>query len=237
MIKPESEEKVAGMFNRIASKYDFLNALLSANQDKRWRKFLLGLVPEVKDGVMLDVATGTGDVVIGAAKARPEYKQFHGADISESMLSFAKEKTSQAGFQNKISYHLMSAEKIELPDNSVDCVSISFGLRNVVQKENALKEFIRVLKPGGTLLILDFFIPKKGFMSFVFQFYFHYILPNIAGIFSDKSAYQYLPKSVKSFYAPLELQASMKVKGGVLKKQKKWIFGSCRLFCFIKDYE
>lgn len=225
---PDSEKNVARMFDGIAKRYDFLNALLSAKQDARWRRKLASRLPTVEDGAMLDVATGTGDVAFTCMKAHPEYSRFVGVDISKNMLEIAREKSQQKKLSS-LELKQMTAESLDFPAETFNALSISFGLRNVVDKEKALTEFLRVLKPGGTLLILEFFIPKTGLMSKVFQFYFKHILPHIGGLFSDKAAYKYLPESVNSFYTSNELHKSLSAKGGIVTKEINWLFGACRL--------
>jgi demethylmenaquinone methyltransferase/2-methoxy-6-polyprenyl-1,4-benzoquinol methylase len=229
MTRPIEESMVAAMFDRISGRYDFLNRLLSARQDVRWRNILISMVPTKKNGRFLDMATGTGDVLLAAAKAHPEYAEFIGGDISKGMLSFAERKSGEAGLTSRIQWAVMSAETIPEKTESIDCASISFGLRNVVNKEKALSEFARVLKPKGVFLILEFFTPTSGLMSKVFQFYFHNILPRIGSLFSEKEAYTYLPKSVASFYSPSELRDSLRSKGFVVEKEVNFLFGACRL--------
>ena len=155
-----SEPMVAAMFDRISDRYDFLNRLLSARQDLRWRKILVSMIPTRKGGTYLDMATGTGDVLLAATKSHPEYATFIGADISKGMLDVADKKAQAIGLSNRTGWQVMSAETITLDSNSVDCASISFGLRNVINKEKSLTEFARVLKPGGLFLILEFFLIK-----------------------------------------------------------------------------
>jgi demethylmenaquinone methyltransferase/2-methoxy-6-polyprenyl-1,4-benzoquinol methylase len=171
-VVPHSEALVGNMFDRIAKRYDFLNHLLSLSQDKKWRKELIEAVPFRPDGALLDVATGTGDLLFAAGRSRREYKHFAGVDISEGMLALAKEKLTKESstLQNKTTFTTMSAEVLKFPDQTFDCVTISFGLRNVIDKERALAEFFRVLKPNGYLLILEFFPPQTGMMSRVFIF-------------------------------------------------------------------
>jgi demethylmenaquinone methyltransferase/2-methoxy-6-polyprenyl-1,4-benzoquinol methylase len=229
MTRPVDESVVAAMFDRISGKYDFLNRLLSARQDVRWRKIMISMIPTKKDGRFLDVATGTGDVLLAAMKVHPEYATFIGADISKGMLGFADKKAATAGVSERVEWRVMSAETITEKTESIDCATISFGLRNVVNKERALSEFARVLKPGGIFLILEFFTPTTGLMSKAFQFYFHQILPKIGSLFSEKEAYTYLPKSVASFYSPSELRDSLRNKGFVVEKEKNFLFGACRL--------
>lgn len=229
LTKPIDESLIAAMFDRISGRYDFLNRLLSARQDVRWRKILIGMIPTRKGGRYLDMATGTGDVLLAAVKAHPEYSEFIGGDISKGMLNFAEKKAVAAGLESRVEWQTMSAENIVTADESIDCASISFGLRNVVNKEKALGEFARILKTGGIFLILEFFTPTTGFVSRAFQFYFHYILPQIGRLFSEKEAYTYLPKSVASFYSPAELRDSLRNKGFIVEKEVNFLFGACRL--------
>lgn len=229
--RPEDESAIARMFDRIAGRYDLLNRLLSARQDVRWRNELLAMVPYGPQGTFLDMATGTGDVLLTVLPKHPEYQTFIGGDISKGMLSFAEKKAADvpATKLKSVEWRTMSAEQITLPDNSVDCLSISFGLRNVVHKERALSEFSRVVKTGGSLLILEFFLPQDGIMAKLFQFYFHWILPMIGRLLSEKEAYTYLPKSVASFYSPSGLRTALASHQFVTEQEKNFLFGACRL--------
>ncbi len=235
--QPESEAKIAAMFDRIALRYDLLNRLLSAHQDQRWRKALVKMIPYRPGGRYLDMATGTGDVILAAAKAHPEYASFLGGDISGEMLRIAAEKAKHTSTKDRLiplEFKVMSAEAISLEDKSVDCVSIAFGLRNVVNKELAIKEFSRILRPGGAVLILEFFLPTKGLLARLFQFYFHSILPTIGGLISDKDAYKYLPESVGSFYTPEELRQVIFKNGLTVTDEVNFLFGSARIVKAVK---
>lgn len=229
MTKPVSEVQIAGMFDRIAGRYDFLNKLLSARQDQKWRKHMISHIPYRPAGHFLDVATGTGDVLIAATKARTEYENFLGVDISDEMMNVGRLKCQKQGIAKNVRFANMSAEKLDVSSGSVDCLTISFGLRNVVDKKRALKEFHRVLRKDGHMMILEFFTPKSGPLSLVFQFYFSYILPLIGRLFSDKSAYSYLPKSVGSFYSINELRKIIYDSGFCIDVQKDFLFGATRL--------
>lgn len=229
MIRPESEKKVADMFDRIAPKYDFMNKVLSARQDIRWRKHLLAKLPVCPnhDGAHLDIATGTGDVLLASRTQRQDYRSFEGVDISANMLKQARIKAETV--DPTLQFKQMSAENLLFENNSFHAVSISFGLRNVVRKRRALEEMYRVLKPSGRALILEFFEPHNGLLAKGFMFYFHHILPRIGGALSDKLAYQYLPKSVESFYSGKELKAELEDIGFKRVTEKSFLFGACRL--------
>ena len=238
VASPASENQIAAMFDRVAMRYDFLNSLLSARQDQRWRRHLARMVPYRPKGYLLDVATGTGDVLFACARQHPEYASFAGVDISGEMLTLAQRK-SLTEFQGaadssndnlgKVTWRQMSATSLEFKDESTDCLTISFGLRNVVDKETALSEFYRVLKPGGVLIIMEFFEPQSHVFSRMFQFYFRHVLPMIGGLFSDRSAYHYLPRSVGSFYSPLALRDALKQAQFILAEEVNFLFGSCRI--------
>jgi demethylmenaquinone methyltransferase/2-methoxy-6-polyprenyl-1,4-benzoquinol methylase len=227
MIRPTDERAVAAMFDRISKRYDFLNRLLSLRQDVRWRNHLVACTPQKINGVFVDVATGTGDVALTVGQIRPEYTRIVGVDISEGMLSFARTKTPSE--DTRFEWLTMSAESLQLPNQSADALSISFGLRNVVDKSKALSEFSRVLKPQGHLMILEFFTPTTGIFAALFQWYFHRVLPVIGKLLSEKEAYEYLPKSVASFYSPKELREELKKRGFSIITEKNFLFGACRL--------
>ena len=233
--RPESEARIAAMFDRIAGRYDFLNRLLSLRQDQRWRRELTRRIPYRPGGRFLDVATGTGDVLEQVRFAHREYEMMAGVDISGEMLALAQAKLGgQAGDAVRgplapVEFHRRSAETLGFADASFDALSIAFGLRNVVRKDKALDEFQRVLKPGGSLLILEFFMPRRGLLAALFQLYFHTILPAIGGLVSDRAAYKYLPQSVGSFYAPEQMRTVLAARGFRIDEVKNFLFGACRL--------
>lgn len=226
-LSPKSQQ-IQAMFNKISPRYNFLNRLLSFGQDTRWRKYMLRQIPYCpqSDGVLYDVACGTGDVIHSLLKKRSDYKSLVGFDISEGMLNIAKIRNRSP--QTK--HILASAEKLPVKENSADCVTIAFGLRNVDNRENALSEFNRVLKKGGTLFILDFFPAQNTIFKAGFHFYFKKILPKIGGIFSDRAAYNYLPHSVNSMPTANEFETLLKEYGFSDVKCKSWLSGSTMLF-------
>jgi demethylmenaquinone methyltransferase/2-methoxy-6-polyprenyl-1,4-benzoquinol methylase len=224
------QDDIGKMFDGISERYDFLNRVLSFAQDQRWRRALVGQIPTPDRGKTsryLDVATGTGDVILQVAQKKT-FTQLIGVDISKGMLAQAEKKANQQKNTN-IGFYPMGACALGFKDNYFDCLSISFGLRNVTQKEKALGEFYRVLKPGGRLIILEFFNPPKGFITNLGRFYFRFILPLIGGLFSDKKAYRYLPKSVEDFYTPKELGQELSTLGYKNLQYQSFLFGHCQL--------
>ena len=227
----EKSKQVQEMFDRIAPRYDLLNRLLSARQDVRWRNQLVAQLPLVQNagkGVLYDVACGTGDVLFQVERRRPDYGVFKGFDISGSMLECAAQRASA---QNKnFQFVQSSAEQIPAEAQSADAVSISFGLRNVDVRTNALNEFYRVLKPGGRLLVLEFFEAESTLFAKCFDFYFKHVLPRIGGLISDRAAYEYLPRSVATMPSGAEFKQMLLVTGFAEVTETRWLAGATRLF-------
>tara|TARA_B100000315_G_C14499913_1_gene551826 strand:+ start:253 stop:990 length:738 start_codon:yes stop_codon:yes gene_type:complete len=198
-FKHEGEGKkefVQKMFDDISPHYDFLNHFLSLGVDIYWRrKFIKHL--NIKNGqTILDVACGTGD--IGFEILKYFQIQLTNIDISKNMLDIAEKKAKHKNLENII-FIQGDAEILPLENDSIDCLTIAYGFRNIAHYDKALEEFYRVLKPGGTLGILEFSIPKSRIIGSLFKVYFHYILPKIGGLFSPSDAYRYLPESVDFF--------------------------------------
>lgn len=234
---PTSEHHISDMFNRIAPRYDLLNAILSMRQDKRWRRLMIASIPHRPGGTLLDVATGTGDILLAASSEHCEYKRLIGVDIAAQMLHLAKRKASIRPSAKQAEWYEMSAERLTFAANSIDCLTIAFGMRNVVNKGIAIEEFFRVLKPGGKALILEFFKPPSSMFARVFRFYFHNVLPSIGGLLSDKEAYRYLPESVEGFQEVEHFCEQVREKGFLLEKRTSFLFGSCNLLVIAKPEE
>ncbi len=185
-------KRIQSMFDNIADKYDFLNGILSFALDDKWRKKAIQLA-DIKDNhKVLDLACGTGDMIIEIKKQHPLSNVF-GSDFSINMLHLCREKIPTS--------LLSAADAHNLPykDNSFDRLTIAFGFRNVTDKLKGLSEFRRVIKTGGKVCILELTKPNNSITGFLYKFYFMYILPFIAGLFSSKKAYKYLPVSVYDF--------------------------------------
>ena len=192
------KEQIAAMFNSISGKYDFLNHFLSLGIDILWRKRAVRLLKNHQPKLILDIATGTGDFAIEALSLNPE--KIIGVDISEGMLSVGREKLIKKNLTNKIELLSGDSEILPFDDNFFDAVIVSFGVRNFENLEKGLSDMLRVLKPGGKVVILEFSKPKSFPFKQVYQFYFQWILPKIGKLISKNHvAYTYLPDSVEAF--------------------------------------
>lgn len=192
------KDQVEEMFDNISPKYDLLNHVLSLNIDKIWRRRAINKLRKFNPQNVLDVATGTGDFAIQAAKINGV--KVTGVDISEGMLSVGRKKISNKNLEERISLQKANSENLPFKDNSFDAVIVGFGVRNFENLKKGLSEIFRVIKPGGVFYVLEFSKPQKVPFKQIYQFYFTRILPNVGRIISkDSSAYTYLPESVNEF--------------------------------------
>lgn len=198
--KTPSRQDVYRMFDRIASRYDLVNRLLSFGQDIRWRKKLAELLPEKQSQIILDLATGTGDVLLSLVKYSKNIRYAIGLDMSAKMLAEARRKLPRSGISENLSLLRADATNIPCCDNSFDVVTIAFGIRNVTDVKKSLSEMHRVLNDSGKVLILEFSLPPNILIRKPHLFYLRYLLPAIGGLISgDKEAYQYLNTTIESF--------------------------------------
>ncbi len=186
------------MFNDISPRYDFLNHFLSMGIDRRWRNRLIRKLRTLDPETVLDVATGTGDLAIAAAKATRAH--ITATDIAEKMMAIGKNKTAEKGLSDRIRFMKADAEALPFEDESFDVVMVAFGVRNFTDLERGLGELYRVLRPGGKVFILEFSMPRKRIIRACYRFYFGGLLPVIGRIVSrHPDAYRYLPDSVDRF--------------------------------------
>lgn len=188
----EHAKNVQDMFNNIAGRYDFLNGLISLKLDDNWRKKAIKLTDIHDEHTVLDLACGTGDMLTSIRKTNNKCK-LYGADFSINMLKVSKKKMPEC--------QLIAADAHNLPfkNNSFDRITMAFGFRNVSNKNIGLTEMYRVLKNNGKICILELTQPENKFINFFYKIYFKHIMPFIAGVFSSKKAYTYLPDSVYHF--------------------------------------
>lgn len=193
------KEQVADMFDNIAFRYDFLNRFLSAGIDVRWRKAALKQLKGINPKKILDVATGTADVAIMATSVlQPE--SIIGIDISDGMLELGRKKIARLGLEQRIELQNGDSETIKFLDNTFDAVTVAFGVRNFEHLEKGLGEILRVLKPGGKLVVLEFSKPKAPVVKQFYNVYMKVVAPTMGKLFSkNRNAYKYLDESIKKF--------------------------------------
>lgn len=192
------KEEVAQMFDNISAKYDFLNHFLSLGIDKIWRKKAVNMLREINPTKILDIATGTGDFAIQSLTLHPE--EVIGVDISEGMLEKGREKMVKRKIDHIISMRSGDSEDLPFDDNYFDALTVGFGVRNFQNLEVGLAEMLRVVRPGGKLIILEFSKPKRFPVKQYYAFHSKYIIPFFGKTISkDASAYTYLPESVAAF--------------------------------------
>lgn len=188
------------MFTAISPTYDVLNRVLSLGIDTYWRRQVASFLPKKSEIRLLDLATGTGDQLITLMKKERKIISAVGLDPSEGMLRIGKNKLLKTSFQHRVKMLHGDALSIPLKDNSIDCITLSFGIRNVVDVDKALAECYRVLSPGGRLLILEFSIPENPWVQKGHFFYLNKVLPKIGKVVSSHpEAYTYLPETIQAF--------------------------------------
>ncbi len=229
------KEQVAGMFNDIAPRYDFLNRFLSAGIDISWRKKALDELRSLKTiQHLLDVATGTGDLAILAAR-RLNPSKITGIDISEGMLELGRKKLLKFDLTQQIDLQQGDSEAINFPDASFDAVTVAFGVRNFQDLEKGLTEMRRVLRTGGKLVILEFSKPKIKGIQQLYNLYMGLIAPGMGSLFSkNRKAYQYLSDSVQHFPEGKNFTDIMNKIGFKETTCKKLSFGICSIYCGLK---
>ena len=198
----EKKTLVTKLFNDIAKSYDFFNHFFSFGVDYYWRSRLVKKASISKQHIVLDVATGTGDVAFNMAS---KAKHVTGLDIASEMIKIANQKNNKKKFNN-INFLVGDGEKLPFDDKSFDIITIAFGFRNISNQEKALQEFNRVLKSNGKLLILEFSQPKSRFFGMLYKFYSYKVMPMIASLITKKYAYEYLPESIDMFSSRLEIK-------------------------------
>lgn len=193
------KEQVADMFNSIAGRYDFMNRFLSARTDIGWRKKAIRLLKKDNPKTILDVATGTADMAIMACKMLNPDK-ITGIDISDQMLEVGRKKIEKEGLATKIELFTGDSETIKFAENTFDAVMAAFGVRNFENLEKGLAEMLRVLNPGGQLVILEFSKPPGKTIRGLYNLYMRIIAPQVARWFrQNKEAYEYLCASSNAF--------------------------------------
>ena len=235
-MKPYNEEQtkkeqVEQMFDNIAPTYDKLNHIMSLNIDRVWRRRVMRIVRRSKAHKIMDVATGTGDLAIAMAK-RVDRIQILGVDLSEEMLAVARAKVRKQGLEERIMLEKGDAENLVMvADESVDAVTVAFGVRNFENMEQGLRELYRTIKHGGKLVVLEFSMPKNRLVRWIYRQYAHRLLPYVGGMISkDRRAYTYLPDSVEEFPAPEKFAQILKDVGFSKVRLRRQSFGIAYIY-------
>ena len=206
--------KVRGVFDSVASNYDVMNDLMSFGIHRVWKKVAIQLANVRKGDQILDLAGGTGDLAILFEKRVGKEGSIVLADINSEMLRKGRDRLIDKGLVGNIRYTQVNAECLPFEDNSFDCVSIAFGLRNVTDKNAALRSMLRVLKPGGRVIILEFSHPVDKITEKVYDFYSFKLLPKIGAVVAkDEASYRYLAESIRMHPKQDELKKMMEEAG------------------------
>ncbi|MDD2338333.1 MAG: bifunctional demethylmenaquinone methyltransferase/2-methoxy-6-polyprenyl-1,4-benzoquinol methylase UbiE [Geobacteraceae bacterium] len=224
-MKPSKSDQVRDMFAKIAPRYDFLNKLLSLGIDRRWRRSAARRIKSLQGGRILDIATGTGDMALEAAKTTDGSVKIIGVDFCAAMVEIGRTKISTSALNNRVALGVASCEALPFHNDTFDSATIAFGIRNVADRSLGLREILRTLLPGGRIVILEFSSPKYRLFKSVYYFYFRRLLPAIGGIFSDSSAYRYLPDSVLEFPDQVEFKKIMTDAGFEKVSHTDYTFG------------
>jgi demethylmenaquinone methyltransferase/2-methoxy-6-polyprenyl-1,4-benzoquinol methylase len=227
-----SRENIFKMFDQISPTYDLTNRVMTFCLDKRWRRKVADLLPKHESLRVLDCATGTADQLIALMESGAKVKQGVGIDLSSEMLAIGNRKLLQKPYAKAVSLQVASALELPFEDASFDCVTIAFGIRNVTDVNKALREFHRVLKPGGRVLVLEGTVPPNRAMRSLNLFYLRYVMPRIGGIISkNENAYRYLNETIESFPAGEKFCGLLRDAGFERAQAKRLSFGLVSIYC------
>ncbi|WP_367671354.1 bifunctional demethylmenaquinone methyltransferase/2-methoxy-6-polyprenyl-1,4-benzoquinol methylase UbiE [Serratia symbiotica] len=198
VARDEKQAMVADVFHSVAAKYDVMNDLMSFGIHRIWKRFTIDCSGVRRGQRVLDLAGGTGDLAAKFSGMVGEQGLVVLADINDSMLKVGRDKLRDRGIVGNISYVQANAEALPFPDNYFDCITIAFGLRNVTEKDKALRSMFRVLKPGGRLLVLEFSKPRLAPLNKAYDAYSFHVLPKIGAlVVKDPDSYRYLAESIR----------------------------------------
>lgn len=221
-------EQVEQMFDSIAPAYDFMNRAMTLGIDRRWRSKAVGMLGNPQN--ILDVATGTGDLALLLARRIPG-SRITGIDLSEGMISVGRKKIADAGLQNRI--NLIAGDCLALPfaNDSFDCITVAYGVRNFADIPAGLREMQRVLRPGGKLCIIELSVPANPVVKPFYRFYTRYIIPAVGRLISrDSRAYSYLPESIAAVPQATAMTSLMEAAGLNNATFRPLTFGVCTIY-------
>lgn len=212
----EKAGRVADVFHSVAARYDLMNDLMSGGVHRLWKRFTIELAAVRPGQKILDIAGGTGDLSYAFAKKVGPDGLVVLADINESMLNVGRDRLTDRGMAGNLQYAQADAQYLPFPDNTFDCITIAFGLRNVTDKDLALQSMLRVLKPGGRLLVLEFSKPKNPLLEKAYDTYSFKLLPFMGKVVAnDADSYRYLAESIRMHPDQETLKGMMEAVGFV----------------------
>jgi len=234
-IPRASSVTTAQMFDRVAATYSLLNHVLSFGRDFSWRRQLAEAIPPQPGMRVLDLATGTGELLLEIAHRHPQAAQLLGLDISENMLAICQKRIRQHNLGSRVRAMLGDATDTGLEAESFEVVTCAFGVRNVRNPSRMLGEVYRLLRPGGTTLILEFSLPPARLLRAVYLLYLRGLVPLIGGLLcGDRAAYRYLNKTIEVFYKPDEFCGLIRRAGLVGATARPLTFGVVQLYQAVK---
>ncbi len=222
------------MFDRIASRYDLMNRIISLGIDQRWRRRTVDALELQPGGRVLDLATGTGDLAMMVARRHPQVTVV-GIDPSSGMLAEGVRKIAAAGLDARVQLRRGDAEQLTAEDASVDGISMAFGIRNVVDRPRALREMARVLKPGGRVAILELSEPRRGLLGTLARVHIHHVVPTLGALLSGAWEYRYLQRSIAAFPSADDFADTMRAAGLRVERAEPMTFGVVHLYVGVRD--
>ncbi len=226
MPRPGSGE----MFDAIADRYDRMNRILSMGVDRSWRRRAIEALRLSPGARVLDVACGTADVALDVARRHPDATVL-GVDVSRRMLDVGRAKVARAGFSERVELREGDAQALEWPDGHFDACTIAFGIRNVPDRDLALREMHRVLRPGGRLAVLELGAPERGPLAWAARIHLRVVVPRLgAWLAGAPREYRYLQRSVEAFPSPGVFAARMRAAGFEVEDVVPLTFGACNLY-------
>jgi demethylmenaquinone methyltransferase/2-methoxy-6-polyprenyl-1,4-benzoquinol methylase len=226
---PKSRDGSGEMFDRIAARYDFLNRVMSLGMDRSWRKTAADALLLKPSARILDLATGTADLALEIA-SRDATLSVVGLDPSAKMLTVGRHKVEHSGMARQITLVEGDAQSLPFENNSFDGTCMAFGIRNVPNRPQALREMARVVRPGGRVCILELSEPGEGFFGGFARFYVHAVIPRLGSWLSGEREYRYLQQSIAAFPKAEDFATVMKESGLSVISIKKLGFGACHLY-------
>ncbi len=226
--------QVREMFDNIAPAYDFMNRAMTLGIDKLWRRRAVNMVRAHGGKQILDVATGTGDLAIALAR-RIEGSRVTGADLSEGMIEIGRDKVAKAGLADRITLEAADCMNLPMADDTFDCVTVAYGVRNFEDLRRGYAEMARVLRPGGMIAVIELSTPTSPLVKPLYRLYTRGIIPAVGRMIShDSRAYSYLPESIAAVPQGEEMLSLMREAGLTEAKCLPLTFGTCSIYTAIK---